>query len=129
MKKILVLDDDKDHLHIVSFILTESGYDVRTLSHGETIFEEIADFRPDLILMDVMLAGLDGRIICRNIKENPLLSSMPVILISITHNLAESMHLPGAPNDYIAKPLDIDRLLNSVKKQLELKVLLNNPLQ
>ncbi|TWI95525.1 response regulator receiver domain-containing protein [Mucilaginibacter frigoritolerans] len=119
MKKILVLDDDKDHLRIVSFILTDFGYEVRTLLHGETIFEEIADFKPDLILMDVMLAGMDGRVICRSIKENPLLNYLPVILISITHDLAESMHLQGAPNDYISKPLDIDRLLSSVKKQLE----------
>jgi DNA-binding response OmpR family regulator len=118
MKKILVLDDDKDILEIISFILTEFGYEVRTRSGGETIFEDIKAYQPDLLLMDVMLAGLDGRVICRRIKENELTRFLPVILISGTHDLSESMNAFGAPNDYIAKPYDMTLLLNRVKKQL-----------
>lgn len=118
MKKILILDDDKDTLEILSFILTEFGYEVQTRSCGETVFEDIKACQPDLILMDVMLAGMDGRAICKDIKENQLTAFLPVILISGTHDLAESLYLPGAPNDYIAKPYDIDHLLNRVKLQL-----------
>jgi DNA-binding response OmpR family regulator len=118
MKKILVLDDDQDNLEIMLFILTEFGYDVQTRSCGDTVFEDIKAYQPDLILMDVMLADLDGRAICRTIKESQLTSFLPVILISGTHDLSESMHLPGAPNDYIAKPYDIDYLLSRVAKQL-----------
>ncbi|MES2426061.1 MAG: response regulator [Bacteroidota bacterium] len=117
MKKILILDDDKDSLEILSFILKETGYDVQTSSHGETAFEDIKAFQPDLLLMDVMLGGLDGRTICRSIKENELTHLLPVILISGTHDLSGSMHLPGAPNDYIAKPYDLDHLLNTVELQ------------
>lgn len=117
MKKILILDDDHDNLEILSFILIEFGYEVKTQSCGDTVFDDIRDYRPDLILMDVMLSGLDGRAICRDIKENQLTSFLPVILISGMHDLAESMHLPGAPNDYIAKPYDIDHLLSRVAKQ------------
>lgn len=117
MKKILILDDDKDSLEILSFILKETGYDVQVSSHGETIFEDIKTFQPDLLLMDVMLGGFDGRAICRSIKENELTHLLPVILISGTHNLSGSMHLPGAPNDYIAKPYDLDHLLNTIQLQ------------
>jgi len=117
-KKILVLDDDKDILEILSFLLLDSGYQVKTLSCGDTIFEDIKSFQPDLILMDVMLAGLDGRSICRSIKENHLTYFLPVILISGTHDLADSLHFPGAPNDFIAKPFDVDYLLAKVEKQL-----------
>jgi DNA-binding response OmpR family regulator len=116
-KKILVLDDDNDILEILSILLLESGYEVKTLNCGETVFEEIKDYRPDLILMDVMLAGMDGRSICKNIKENHLTSFLPVILISGTHDLSQSLHLPGAPNDYVAKPFDLDYLLSIVEKQ------------
>jgi len=117
-KKILILDDDPDILEILSLILEESGYEVRTLSCGDTVFDDIKVFQPDLILMDVMLAGLDGRTICKNIKENHLTSLVPVILISGTHNLAKSLNLPGGPNDFIAKPFDIDHLLERIEKQL-----------
>jgi DNA-binding response OmpR family regulator len=117
-KKILVLDDDNDILELISFILLENRYDVKTFSCGEHIFATIEDFQPDLILMDVMLAGMDGRLICRRIKENQLTSMLPVILISGTHDLAESLHLPGAPDDFVAKPFDIDHLLYKIKVQL-----------
>jgi CheY-like chemotaxis protein len=118
MKKILVFDDDEYNLEIVSFILTEYGYEVQTRCCGDTIFEDIMSYWPDLILMDVMLAGYDGRELCKAIKGNKLTSHIPVILISGTHDLTESLNLPGGPNDCIAKPFDIDTLLSCVKKQL-----------
>ena len=118
MKKILLLDDDKNNLEIISFILTEFGYEVSTRCSGNTIFEDIKAYRPHLLLMDVMLAGLDGRVICRCIKENELTQFLPVILISGIHDLSKSMEAPGAPNDYIAKPYDMYLLLSLVKKQL-----------
>jgi DNA-binding response OmpR family regulator len=117
-KKILIIDDDPDILEILSLILVESGYEVRMLSCGDTVFDDIKDFRPDLILMDIMLAGMDGRAICKEIKENHLTDFLPVILISGTHDLAKSLDLPGAPNDFIAKPFDINHLLAQVEKQL-----------
>ncbi|OKS88123.1 response regulator transcription factor [Mucilaginibacter polytrichastri] len=68
--------------------------------------------------MDVMLGGMDGRSICKEMKSNNLTCSVPVILISGTHDLAASLNLPGAPNDFVAKPFDIDYLLERIKKQL-----------
>lgn len=118
-KKILVLDDDNDILEILSYFLVESGYEIKTLNCGDTVFDDIKSFQPDLILMDVMLAGLDGRTICKDIKDNHLTSFLPVILISGTHDLAKSLQLPGAPNDFVAKPFDLDYLLAKIEKQLE----------
>ncbi len=117
-KKILVIDDDSDILEILGLLLTGEGYEVNMLTHGDSIFESIKDFQPDLLLLDVMLAGMDGRVICKNIKENQLTSLLPVILISGTHDLKNSLHLPGAPNDFIAKPFDIGILLEGIERQL-----------
>jgi DNA-binding response OmpR family regulator len=117
-KKILIIDDDPDILDILSLMLAEESYEVRTLSCGDTVFDDIKDFQPDLILMDVMLAGMDGRAICRSIKENHLTSFLPVILLSGTHDLDKSLDLPGAPNDFVAKPFDIYHLLARIKIQL-----------
>ncbi|MDB5147880.1 MAG: response regulator [Mucilaginibacter sp.] len=115
MNRILIVDDDPDLLDILSFFLTSSGYEVHTLPKGDAIFEHIAAFRPDLILMDVMLAGMDGREICKGIKANPQ-TLMPVILISGTHDLALTQ--TGAPDDFLAKPFDLDELLEKVAFQL-----------
>lgn len=117
-EKILILDDDKDILEILTLILTESGYEINSQSQGNRIFEEIEEFKPDLILMDVRLAYMDGMAICREIKENILYKHLPVILISAAHDLERALDLPGAPNDYLAKPFDIDVLLSKVEEHL-----------
>lgn len=117
-KRILIVDDDSDIVEILSFLLSEAGYETRVLTHGETIFTEIKEFKPNLILMDVMLGGMDGRVICNTIKTDPSTSSLPVILISGTHDLAKSLHLPGAPNDFIAKPFNLDHLLEKIAQHI-----------
>jgi DNA-binding response OmpR family regulator len=116
-KKILVLDDDADLLNIIDYLLTDNGYDTLTLAKGDLLTENIEQFRPDLVLMDIMLAGMDGRELCKVIKAN-VLYNMPVVLISGTHELEQVMSQPGAPNDFIAKPFDIDDLLRKVEYQL-----------
>lgn len=117
-KKILVIDDDHDILEILALLLAEKGYRVKTLTRGETVFENIKAFQPDLVLLDIMLAGMDGRQICKDIKLNKLTHMLPVILISGTHDLKELLDLSGAPNDFVAKPFDIDQLLERIAIQL-----------
>jgi len=117
-EKILILDDDNDILEILSMLLAEHGYDIRTSNHGETIFEDIQDFQPALLIMDIMLAGLDGREICKDIKNDPLTHSLPVILISGTHDPVGSLGLPGAPDDFLSKPFEMDQLHAKIAKQL-----------
>jgi DNA-binding response OmpR family regulator len=119
-EKILILDDDKDILEILTLILTESGYEILSLSNGKKIFDEIKNFEPNLILMDVMLGDMDGLAICKAIKEKFQYKDLPVILISATHDMKELLHLQGAPNGYLEKPFDIDVLLSTVKKNLKL---------
>jgi DNA-binding response OmpR family regulator len=116
-KKILVLDDDKDILEILSFVLEDSGFIVKTLSNGETIVDEIRKFHPDLVLMDIMLADMDGRVICQKLKRSSETETLPVILISASHNVSDTLKQSGAPNDFIAKPFDIEYLISRVKNQ------------
>ncbi len=114
-QKILILDDDTDLLSVLSMLLEDSGYEIMALSSGKAIFETIRLFNPDLVLMDVMLAEMDGRVICRDIKERNETKNLPVILISGSHDLAQTLHQRGAPNDFLAKPFDIHFLLNKVE--------------
>jgi DNA-binding response OmpR family regulator len=117
-KKILVVDDDHSILDVISFVLEDAGYIVQTLSSGETVLAVIRKFHPDLVLMDIMLADMDGRLICQELKGNLETEDLPVILISATHNLADTLRQLGAPNDFLAKPFDIEILVSKVRDQL-----------
>ncbi|HKG08304.1 MAG TPA: response regulator [Pedobacter sp.] len=116
--KILAVDDDRDIVEVIKIILEDEGYEVSTLTSGIDVLKVIALIRPDLILLDVMLGGIDGRDICRQIKNHDLFKAIPVIMISASHNLQSLLEFPGSPDDFIAKPFDIDRLVKIVKAQL-----------
>jgi DNA-binding response OmpR family regulator len=117
IQKILILDDDPDLLSIMDYLLTSEGYKTLSLQKGDHIKEHIVQFCPDLILMDVMLAEMDGREICKLLKADQTFKT-PVILISGTHDLNQVMFAIGAPNDFVPKPFDIDQLLLTIEQQL-----------
>ncbi|AYL94079.1 response regulator [Mucilaginibacter celer] len=117
MRRILAVDDDKDILDIIRYILEESGYEVSVLADGKDFFDRVEKFTPDLILLDIMLGSLDGRELCRKLKENSETRAIPVILVSASHNPGK-LNQAGAPDDFIAKPFDIDDLLGSISRQL-----------
>jgi len=95
MRRILAVDDDKDILDVLQFILEDSGYEVDTLSDGHYLFEKIKAQEPDLILLDIMLGNLDGRDLCKEVKTKEETHDIPVILISASHNVAGAMNQNG----------------------------------
>ncbi|WP_345209019.1 response regulator [Mucilaginibacter gynuensis] len=117
-KKILLVDDDRLILEAVSAMLDYYGYDVKTVWRGEKVFETIGEFEPDLILMDVRLSGMDGRMLCKAIKSVNRIQDIPIILISGYGLNPDILHEPGAPNDFVLKPFDIADLLQSIERQL-----------
>ncbi|BAU53523.1 response regulator [Mucilaginibacter gotjawali] len=118
-QKILILDDDTSLLETLAILLEDNGYEVKALSSGEKVIESINEFNPGLVLMDVMLAGLDGLTICRTIKNHDGMRDLPVILISGHYDLERALSHQGAPNDFLAKPFDLDVLLTKIKQQLD----------
>ncbi len=117
-KKILVIDDDSDILEILELLLTgKNCSEIRDVDYFMVIlYSSLLKISNQIsLLLDVMLADMDGRTICKDIKENKLTYLLPVILISGTHDLKHLLHLPGAPNDFIAKPFDIGILLEKLK--------------
>jgi DNA-binding response OmpR family regulator len=118
MKRILVVDDNNDILEVLRYILEDSGYEVDTLSDGHFLFDKIKEHLPDLILLDVMLGDMDGRVLCRDIKSGSETHDIPVILVSASHNVNDPVKRIGAPDDFVAKPFDMYVLLNSIERQL-----------
>lgn len=118
MRRILAVDDDHDILEVLQFILEDSGYKVDTLSDGHKLMDTIRDKHPDLILLDIMLGNMDGRELCKVVKKQIETHNIPVIMISASHNVSSTLNQDGAPNDFVAKPFDINVLLTSIKNQL-----------
>jgi len=118
MKRILAVDDNKDILNVLRYILEDSGYEVDTLSDGHFLFEQIKEHTPDLILLDIMLGDMDGRVLCKDVKTTEATHSIPVILISANHKIADVLKQYGAPDDFVEKPFDMYTLLNTIERQL-----------
>lgn len=117
-KKILIVDDNELITEVMSYILTNNGYDVTTLNTGDGVVAQIKQTHPDLVIMDISLPGVDGRDICRIIKHNKATKNLPVIICSGNDDIESALKQDGAPNDVLAKPFDMTVLLDKVEYQL-----------
>jgi CheY-like chemotaxis protein len=110
--RVLVVDDDPDILDATRLMLEDEGYVVTTAEKGEYA-ENLHDGNgglPDLIILDVLLSGKDGRTICRHLKSRPDTQAIPIIMISAHPGAEESVKAVGA-DAFLAKPWDIDDLI------------------
>lgn len=121
MKKILVVDDDDDVLETIQLILEIGGYDIEPLNNAELIFDYIKDFKPDLILLDVVLGKIDGRVLCSQIKSHPETKLIPILMMSGLYDLKEVEDLDCAPDDFMPKPFKMDILLEKIEKLVHKK--------
>jgi DNA-binding response OmpR family regulator len=117
-KKILIVDDNEFIVEVMTYILNNKGYEVIALHDGEEVINHIKADNPDLVILDVMLPGADGRAICKEIKSNIATRNLPVIICTGSDDLKLLMNQPGCPNDVLYKPFDVDRLINMVAYQL-----------
>ncbi|HEY1023754.1 MAG TPA: response regulator transcription factor [Sphingobacteriaceae bacterium] len=116
-RKILVVDDDTFILDALQELLNYSGYDVNTTPRGDEVLSKVEEYHPDLILLDIMLSGKDGRDICKLLKSNEQTRSIPVIMVSAHPSANEAINDVGA-DDIVSKPFDIHNLLEKIELQL-----------
>ena len=117
MSKILVVDDDLDILVVMEILLSMKGFEVDVTSRWEQTFDKIKTFKPDLILLDVLISGNDGRIICKQLKSEEDTKKIPIIMFSAHPSASATIHEYGA-DDFIAKPFDVKDLMEKVNKHL-----------
>ena len=121
-KLVLNVDDRPTSLYTRDRLLRLNGYMVANATNGKEAITLAERLRPDLILLDVHLPDMDGREICRQIKENPELTNIPVILASTTMRgdaaQSEAMHWAGA-DAFIAEPFDLQALTSTLKAVLK----------
>ena len=117
-KKLLVVDDDADILEFLKVILEDEGYTVVTTDKDDYLERLQDDTLPDLILLDLLLSGKDGREIVKYLKTNEKTNHIPVIMFS-AHPNAQAMTKNAGADDFVAKPFEIDLLLSKIAKYLK----------
>ena len=123
-KRIFIADDDPGIVDAVQMILDFYGYEVDyTYDGADLLSHTTADFT-DLILLDIWMSGTDGRDVCRALKANPVLQSIPVIMISASKDVTESALASGA-DAFMAKPFDMEQLINQIEKLLDNQYMAN----
>lgn len=115
MKRVLIIDDDEGILDAIAFILEDAGYDVQTTAKADEVIDKTTSLHPDIIVLDVLLSGKDGRVICRELKQQRHSRHIPVIMISALPGAESTIREFGA-DDFLAKPFDTTALLETVEK-------------
>ncbi|MDH4060225.1 MAG: response regulator [Aquincola sp.] len=116
IRKILLVDDSKTELHHLTDILSKRGYSVRTAENGDDAMRRLAEDKPDLILMDVVMPGQNGFQLTRTITRDPRFEDVPVIMC--TSKGLETDKVWGmrqGARDYVVKPVDADELVTKIK--------------
>ena len=115
-QRILIVDDDENIAELISLYLTKECYDTRIVGDGESALEAVSSFAPNLILLDLMLPGIDGYQVCREIRKD---SSTPIIMLSAKGEVFDKvLGLELGADDYMEKPFDSKELVARVKAVL-----------
>lgn len=117
--EILIVEDTASSLKLLSDILTKAGYRVRPASDGELSLRSVQARRPDLILLDFRLPGMNGVEVCRRLKDDPATRDIPVIFISVSGDAKlKVMALKAGAVDYVTKPIEPSEVLARIDTHL-----------
>ena len=115
IKRILVVDDSPTERHMLKDLLTKAGYEVVSSENGEDAIQKARQAKPDLILMDVVMPGLNGFQATRAISRDPETKSIPVIMCTSKSQETDKIWgLRQGARDYVVKPVDRDVLLAKI---------------
>jgi len=117
--RILAVDDESDLLWALRYALGDEGYEVETVSSATEALAFVEDWRPDLILADVVMPGIDGFELCRRLRRDIRFASIPVIFLTALLDTADRIKgLDEGADDYVSKPFDLGELKARVRAVL-----------
>ena len=115
-QKILIVDDDSNIADLISLYLMKECYETRIVGDGEAALAAVNTFEPDLILLDLMLPGMDGYQVCREVRSS---KDIPIIMLSAKGEIFDKvLGLEMGADDYMEKPFDSKELVARVKAVL-----------
>jgi two-component system, cell cycle response regulator len=120
--RILVVDDNKLNVKLLTGWLEHESYAVSTAADGSDALAKIAAERPDIVLLDVMMAGLDGFETCRRIKADPATAHIPVVIVTALDDVGDLVRgFEAGADDYLIRPINGLALLARVRSHLQRK--------
>lgn len=118
-KKILIADDEPNIVVSLEFLMRQRGYDVRVASDGAAALAAVAEFRPDLVLLDVMMPSVSGYDVCQKLRENPEWQGIRIIMLSAKGREVEvSKGIAVGADAYVTKPFSTRDLVAKVSEML-----------
>jgi twitching motility two-component system response regulator PilH len=113
---VLVVDDSKTELMFLTDLLQKNGFSVKTAENAEDAFRRLAEEKPDLILMDVVMPGQNGFQLTRAISRDPLYSDVPIIMCTSKNQETDRVWgLRQGARDYVTKPVEVTELMAKIK--------------
>jgi CheY-like chemotaxis protein len=116
---ILVVDDNTDNVEILRAFLESRGFTIAEARDGRTALSLMEEVKPDLVLLDVMMPGMDGWEVCRVIKQHPQLGDTKVVMVTAKGGFEDKFEgLRSGADDYVVKPVDFKDLMDKVERNL-----------
>ena len=112
-RKVLIIDDEPDIREIVRIYLSDEGYDVIETDNGHDGILKAQELKPDLIVLDIMMPGINGFEVAKHLKDDPNTQDIPIIILSV---LAHDSQYRQGIMDYISKPFRQEELVNTIHK-------------
>src|SRR5271168_5184519 len=116
--RILLVDDENDFIELLQYKLAGQGYDFIVANDGVQALSQARQFKPDLILLDILLPDMDGLSVCEILKRQPATKKIPVIFMSALSSDVTKRTAAMQAEDFFTKPLDLERLVNRVRDLL-----------
>jgi signal transduction histidine kinase len=124
--RILIADDNTAGVDTLTLFLADEGFLVAGVNSGADALEMIESFKPDVLILDVRMPGMDGFQVLQSIRENPATTELPVIMVTAMSDTQDVVYaLELGANDYISKPPQVEILVARVRTQLKLKALMD----
>lgn len=121
MAKILVVDDERDVVELLKFLLEKDGYSVVTAYNGREALTVTNENQPDLILLDVMMPEMDGYTVQTQLLDNPKTREIPIIILTAKGQLRDVFAMSANVRAYIEKPFDPKTLRAKIQESLQPK--------
>jgi DNA-binding response OmpR family regulator len=118
-KKILIADDEPNIVVSLEFLMRQKGYTVRVASAGDEALAAVAEFGPDLILLDVMMPRMSGYDVCQKVRENPAWAAVRIIMLSAKGREIEvTKGMAVGADAYVTKPFSTKDLMAKIEQML-----------
>lgn len=125
--KVLVVDDNASNVDLLQAYLADCGWEIDSANCGTTALEKTRTWRPDVILLDVMMPDMSGFDVCRTIKTDPVLRDIPVIMVTALTEVEDiEKGVDAGTDDFLSKPVNRLELVTRVKSLLRLRHLRND---